>query len=117
MNNKILVDKVLVEKTAEAIEKVGEERDVLSLRVTDLEKTASIQKAAEELAFKMVERGKFPQFSSFKEFNEKVAQLMTQDMDVVNRALDMDSGFDSIGNVSTTMGRGGNPIERFVYSE
>jgi len=114
MNDKILVEKKLIEKTAEAIEQVGEERDLLSTRVTDLEKTAALYKTAEELAFKMVEKGRCPQFSSYKEFTDKVAQLIGQDMAVIDRALEMGGDVSSIGNVSNTMGRGGNPIENFV---
>lgn len=47
---------------------------------------------AEKLAFTMVERGKIPPFHSYTSFQEKVASIETEDLDVVQKALELDTG-------------------------
>ena len=114
MDNKVLVDKNLINKTASAIDKVAAERDGLREKIVEIEKTASIRKKAEELAFRMVNKGMCPQFETYEDFQEKVASIMTEDIAVTEKALEMTPKLAELGQVSNVRGRGGNSFEEFV---
>ena len=55
---------------------------------------------AEKLAFAFVEKGKIPAFSSYDDFQEKVAEVAGKDLAVVKEALAMDSHMPEFGKVA-----------------
>jgi hypothetical protein len=55
---------------------------------------------AEKLAFALVERGKIPPFQSYEDFHTKVASLMTEDLRVVEKAIEMDASMADFGKVA-----------------
>ena len=62
---------------------------------------AQRREQAVKLAFDMVERGKIPAFDKHQDFQEKVAQLMSKNLQVVEEALDMDAGMADFGKVAS----------------
>lgn len=83
-----------------------------------LEKEASaygLEKRAMQVAFKEVELGISEPFRSYKELLEKVAGLMKEDLDVIEKALER--GYGSLGSVGTLADEtknGKNQFERWV---
>jgi len=63
---------------------------------------------AVKLAFEMVERGKIPTFQDHSQFMDKVAELMSKDLRVVEEALEMDSSMADFGKVAS---EGGTPTD------
>lgn len=107
--DKILVSKAEIEKTAAALRKAGD----IKKKSVELEKTAALKERAAKVAFSLVERGSVPTFKNFEDFQEKVASLMEQDLDVVEKALELNTqdlvSFNGIGERS----KGGNPLRKF----
>ena len=56
---------------------------------------------AVKLAFEMVERGKCEPFSSFDEFQNKIASLEEKNLEAVREALSMDSDLTDFGKVAS----------------
>jgi hypothetical protein len=75
--------------------------DLLKEAATALEQAQRRQEAV-KLAFSMVERGKVPAFTSYPEFEEKIASLMQKDLRVVEEALDLDLALPDFGKVAST---------------
>lgn len=111
--DKILVSREELEKTAAALKKVKQ----ISEDKINLEKTAAHKERAEKIAFTLVERGAIPTFKSYSEFQEKVASLLEENLDVVEKALEFNTQkISSIGTVSNRS-VGGNALENFVLGD
>lgn len=86
-----------------------------------LEKVASaheLEKRAQKLAFREVELGVCEPFRSLEEFMDKVASLMTEDLDVVEKALERGYGSSRRvgGELVGEAKRSSNPLEHFVLT-
>ena len=55
---------------------------------------------AEKLAFSLVEKGKISAFASYDGFQEKVAEILSKDLEVVKEALAMDVTSADFGKVA-----------------
>lgn len=110
--DRVLVLKKDLEKTAAALRQVKKHKE----RTHELEKTAEIAKRAQQLAFSLVEKGRIPPFKNYEEFQEKVASLRDQDLDVVEKALEFDTGSLNLGEVGNNA-KGGNALEQFVLED
>ena len=109
----ILVPRKELEKTAAALKMVKQIKD----KSDNLEKTAKLQERAEKVAFTMVEMGAIPAFKSYDQFHEKVASLMKEDLDVVEKALQINTQqLASLGKLSNRS-VGNNALEAFVMEE
>ena len=112
-SDKILVPKKDIEKTAAALKQAG----LLKDEKNGLIKEAQLAERAQKVAFEMVEKGHHPPFKSYEEFQEKVASLKGQDLDVVEKALEFNPHSISLGEVSDRTGKGSNAIENFVMDD
>lgn len=89
-------------------------------RRVELEKEAAqttIEKRAQKIAFREVELGIAEPYKTHEEFQQKVASLMGEDLDVVEKALDR--GYGSSAKAGTLVGETGkqkNPFEHFVLT-
>jgi len=89
-------------------------------RRIELEKEAaqtSLEKRAQKIAFREVELGISEPYRTHDEFQQKVASLMGEDLDVVEKALDR--GYSSSTKVGTLAGdtvKTKNPLEHFVLT-
>lgn len=73
-------------------DKMAEDKNALLKEAASALDKADRRERAEKLAFSMVERGKIPPFHSFDSFQEKVASIAADDLDVVKKALELDAG-------------------------
>ena len=71
---------------------------------------------ATKLAFTMVEHGKVAPFESHAALEEKVASLMTKDLEVVKEALSMDVDLPNFGKVANDSPTAGDPTATFFHS-
>ena len=84
-----------VKQAGMVLKKVNEER----LRLEKVAGDLQMEKRAMQIAFREVELGLSEPFSSFEELQVKVASLMKEDLDVVEKALQR--GYGKLGNVGT----------------
>jgi len=112
MEQKVLVSKSELEKTASALKAVK----AIKARGDELEKTASLRERAEKVAFKLVDRGSIPNFGNWESFNEKVASLMGEDLAVIEKALELNPASLSLGSASTKS-TPTNALEDFVLND
>lgn len=68
-----------------------DKNELLKEAASALEK-ADRHSRAEKLAFNMVERGKISPFHSYASFQEKVAAIAADDLDVLQKALELETG-------------------------
>ena len=77
---------------------------------------AHLHEEAEKLAFKLVERGKIPPFSTYETFQEKVAELASKDLNVVAEAIEMDGTLANFGKVAEASPSGSDdPTAAFYH--
>ena len=104
--------------SGEMVKKAGEMLKAEHARRLELEKEASVlvlEKRAAKVAFREVELGISEPFKNFEEFQQKVASLMQDDLDVVEKALDRGySGSRRLGDLENSTGKGLNPFDHFV---
>lgn len=74
-----------------------EDKDGLLKEAAEALKQADRRVSAEKLAFSLVERGKIPAFQSYDAFQEKVASLLTQDLQIVEQAIELDVSAPELG--------------------
>jgi len=110
--DKVLIPRTDLEKTAAALKHAKLYKD----KICELEKTASETARAEKLAYSLVEKGKIAPFRNYEEFREKVASLASQDLNVVEKALEFDTGALSIGDIGNNQ-KGSNALEQFVLED
>jgi hypothetical protein len=87
-----------------------------------LEKEAgalNLEKRAMKIAFREVEMGLAEPFTTYDELLEKVASLLKEDLNVIEKALER--GYVGSGNIGTlaedhTAGRGRNELERWILN-
>lgn len=83
-----------------------------------LEKEAQdlrLEKRAMKIAFREIELGLSEPYKSHEEFMNKVASLMKEDLDVVEKALERGYGpARRDGELAEETGKGLNPLERWV---
>ena len=70
---------------------------------------------AVKLAFDMIERGKIPTFQTHGEYMDKVAELMSKDLRVVEEALEMDSSMADFGKIASDGGTTTNAHDAFFH--
>lgn len=70
---------------------------------------------AVKLAFDMIERGKITPFQTHGDFMDKVAELMSKDLRVVEEALEMDSSMADFGKVASEGGSPTNAHDAFFH--
>jgi cysteinyl-tRNA synthetase len=107
--------------TAEQIKTAGLLIKRLNTEKSELEKAAqdsALEKRAQKIAFKEIELGLCDPFKTFEEFQEKVASLMTDDLDIVEKALERGYGSTKkagdLADSSAVAGK--NPLETFVLT-
>lgn len=105
----------------ELVKQAGEMLKNEHLKRLELEKQATaheLEKRAAKIAFREVELGIAEPFKNFEEFQQKVANLMQDDLDVVEKALDR--GYSSsrrLGDLEGgSSGKGFNPFEHYVQT-
>ena len=69
---------------AQLLRKTASERDGFKKEAQE----STLRQRAEKIAFREVEIGLVDAYKSFEEFQEKVASLMSDDLDVVEKALE-----------------------------
>jgi hypothetical protein len=84
-----------VKQAGMVLKRVNEEK----LRLEKVAEDLQLEKRAMKIAFREVELGLTAPFHSFEELLTKVAGLMKEDLDVVEKALER--GYGSLGNVGT----------------
>jgi len=102
-----------VKQAGVVLKRVNEEKLRLEKVASDLQ----LEKRAMQIAFKEVELGIAEPFRSFEELQTKVAGLMVEDLDVVEKALER--GYGSLGNVGTLADEvrdNRNSFERWILS-
>lgn len=91
--------------TVEMIKEAGQRLEKEHTARKTLEKQAAFRSKAEQLAFRQVESGYCAPFRSFEEFEEKVASLLKEDLEVVEKAMDLGIGNQlGVGNLATDRG-------------
>ena len=103
-----------VKQAGVVLKRVNEEK----LRLQKEAAVYNLEKRAMAIAFREVELGITQPFGSMKDLLEKVAGLMKEDLDVVEKALER--GYGSAGSIGTlvdsTEGNGRNPFENWVLN-
>lgn len=100
-----------VKQAGAVLKRVNEEK----LRLEKVASELQLEKRAMQIAFKEVELGIAQPFRSFEELQTKVAGLMKEDLDVVEKALER--GYGNLGNVGTLadeVKNHRNTLERWV---
>jgi hypothetical protein len=107
--------KITMEQVKQAgvvLKKVNEEK----LRLQKEAAVYNLEKRAMQIAFREVEMGITQPFSSMKDLMEKVAGLMKEDLDVVEKALER--GYGNVNNIGTlvegVVGKSRNAFEEWV---
>lgn len=104
----------LVKKAGELLKQEHETR----LRLEKEASQAGLEKRAAKIAFREVELGLCEPFRTHEEFLAKVASLVKEDLDVVEKALQRGYGSSrAYGELDTSSQvRGGNPLERWIWN-
>jgi len=103
----------LVKQARELLKREHSER----VRLEKVAASSELEKRASKIAFREIELGASEPFKSFKEYQEKIASLMQEDLDVVEKALDRGYGISgrsgdlAEGNPSV---KGMNAFERVI---
>lgn len=100
-----------VKHAGEVLKRVNEEK----LRLEKVANDLQLEKRAMKVAFREIELGLTSPFRSFDELQTKVAGLMKEDLDVVEKALER--GYGNLGNVGTLADEAKNyrnTLERWV---
>jgi methylphosphotriester-DNA--protein-cysteine methyltransferase len=100
-----------VKLAGELLKREHELRKSLEKEAADLK----LEKRAMKVAFREIELGLAEPFKSHDEFQTKVASLMKEDLEVVEKALER--GYGSArrdGELAEETGKGLNPFERWV---
>jgi len=107
--------------TQEMIKKAGQLLKQVSDEKRELEKEAAasaLEKRAHKVAFREVELGLCEPFKKYEDFQEKVASLMSDDLDLVEKALDR--GYTQPGKTGELSGenpgKAKNQFEQFVLT-
>lgn len=104
-----------VKQAAALLKREHEER----IKFEKLAQNHELEKRAQKLAFREVELGICEPFRSHDEFLEKVAGLVTEDLDVIEKALERGYGGsrrvegELVGEHKTKIN---NPLEHFVLT-
>jgi cysteinyl-tRNA synthetase len=100
-----------IKLAGEMLKKEHSERLRLEKVAADFEKKAK----AEKLAFREVELGITEPYKNFDEFQKKVASLLDDDLEVLEKALDRGYGSSRrVGELADAGGKVNNPFEHFV---
>jgi hypothetical protein len=112
--DKIQVTPEMIKKAGEMLQKVSGENQELLTKAAE----ATLEKRAQKIAFREVELGLGEPFKSFQDFQEKVAGLMKEDLDVVEKALDRGySASRKTGDLTTeSTVKGKNVFDQFVLT-
>ena len=89
-----------VKQAGVVLKRVNEEK----LRLQKEAAVHSLEKRAMKIAYREVELGISQPFSSYEDLMEKVASLMKEDLDVVEKALER--GYGSAGAIGTLVNDG-----------
>jgi hypothetical protein len=81
-----------------------DDKDHLLKEAADALDRAQRREDATKLAFSLVEKGKIPPFESYETFQEKVASLLDEDLEVLKRAIELDSDLPNFGKVANAGG-------------
>ncbi len=83
-------------------EKVAEStgKEALLIKAATALEWAGRRQVAEELAFEMIEQGRISPFGTFDDFQEKIANLMERDLNVVREALEIDVSVADFGKLA-----------------
>lgn len=105
--------------TPEHIKQAGELLQRQSTELSRLEKVAADfekRARAEKLAFREVELGITEPFKNFDEYQKKIASLVQDDLDVLEKALERGYGTSRRSGelVGETSGKVNNPFEHYV---
>jgi len=104
----------MIKAAGEMLRKEHSER----LRLEKLAQETMQEKRAHKVAFREVELGLHEPYKTHEEFVQKVASLMQEDLDVVEKALERGYvGTRKIGELAgSSPANGKNPFERFVLT-
>ena len=112
-----IVTPEMIKKAGELLKTEHEERLRLEKVAADNER----ERRAQKLAYREVELGITEPFKSHSEFHEKVASLMTDDLDVVEKALER--GYTGSRNAGELVGEGkplnkeyDNPLAQWIMN-
>lgn len=85
----------MVKQAGQLLKREHEER----LRLEKVASDLTLEKRAMKIAFREVELGLSEPFKTFSSFHEKLASLLKEDMDVLEKAIER--GYTSRGSVGT----------------
>lgn len=114
MTEKKVITPEQMQKVAGMLRDIGKERDELLKTAAE----ASKKSRAEKIAFREVELGLVDAFKSYDEYQEKVAGLMAEDLDIVEKALER--GYHAPRKDGELTGKSGtgtmDPLTRYILT-
>jgi transcriptional regulator GlxA family with amidase domain len=87
------------------------------LRLEKVAQAFEMKDRAQKLAFREVELGVAEPFKTYDEYQQKVASLMTENLDIVEKALERGYGSSrKDGELAGESGKTKNPFEHYVLT-